>query len=189
MPRRDGFGKNGFGEVVINMTTMELFLHGKGRPQVISAGLDESVRALLARLDALPGDGEFVFIGEFDEAILDPEALEDGHLAADLDLTVEQAELHRFKHIHSRAVHRVEVTVFFNGVHHERKFSPTATVATATEWAKKRFKIDPVAGANLVLALRPGGTYPRPNEHLGELLEPCSHSLTFDLVSEMTPQG
>jgi hypothetical protein len=40
-----------------------------------------------------------------------------------------------------------------------------------------------------VLALRPDGTHPRPEQHLGELLKPGSKSVEFDLVREVTPQG
>lgn len=169
--------------------TLDLFLHGAGQPQVVSARLDETLRELLKRLDALPDDGQFVFIGEAEDAVNHPESDSDDHNFCDMDLTVEQLELHKHKHIHTKAVHRVEVTVYFNGHHHRRSFSPATTVATGTVWAKKRFNIDPAAGAELVLVLKPSDKQPRPDEHLGELLEPDSCELKFDLVREVTPQG
>jgi hypothetical protein len=169
--------------------SFEMFLHGKGDPQVITARLDETLREVLAKLDALPGDGQHVFIGEVDEAAQEPDADSDVHEPANLDLTLEQLGLQDHKHIHTRVVHRVEVTVYFNGIHHARRFSPATTIASVTAWAKTRFKIDPTGGADLVLALRPSGKQPRPDTHLGELLEPGSHALAFDLVREVTPQG
>lgn len=168
--------------------SLELYLHGKGRPQVVAARLDETLMEVLTRSDALPGAGQFVFIGEVDEAIHHPEADDDHHEPANLVLTLEQLEVSKHKHVHTRAVHRVEVTVFFNG-RYERRFSPATTIATVTAWAKKRFNIASSDGADLVLALRPTGQHPRPDEHLGELLQPGSHVLEFDLLREVTPQG
>jgi hypothetical protein len=168
--------------------TLELFLHGNGQPQVVPASPDETLRQLLARLDALPKEGQFVFVGEADEAVYHPEADSDCQEPANLDLSLEQLELHKLRHVHIKADYRVEVTVYFNG-HHKHSFSPAATVATVTVWAKKRFNIDPSAGAELVLALRPSGTQPRPDQHLGELMTSVSCELLFDLVREVTPQG
>lgn len=168
--------------------TLEIFLHGSGHPRAVTARLDETLKEVLARSDALPGDGQFVFIGESDDAIRHIDADADVHESANIELTLEQLDLSKHKHVHTRAVHRVEVTVYFNG-HHKRSFSPAATIATVTAWAKERFHIDPSDGADLVLALRPSGKYPRPDEHLGELLEPGTCALEFDLARELTPQG
>jgi hypothetical protein len=172
----------------MEVSTMEFFLHGAGRPKVIRADLAESLGEVLRREDALPQEGHFVFVGEPEDAIHDPDAEADVHAPADTSLSLHALELTRHKHIHTRAPHRIEVTVRYNG-EHRRKFSPAATVATVTRWAKKRFHIDPVAGAEWVLALLPGKEQPRPSEHLGELLKPGSHSLEFELVREENPQG
>jgi hypothetical protein len=169
--------------------SLELFLHGKGRPQVVTGHSDETLREMLVRFEALPSDGQYVFVGEADEAIQNPDADSDFHKPADLDLSLDMLELDKYKHVHTRAVHRVEVMVYFNASHHKRRFSPATTIATVTAWAKERFHIDRSAGADLVLALRPSGKYPRQDEHLGELLEPGSRELAFDLVREVTPQG
>jgi hypothetical protein len=168
---------------------IEIFVHASGRPQVIAACLTETLKEVLLRIDALPSADQFVFIGECVEAISRPEAEEDMHETAIIELTLEQLELDKHKHVHTRAIHRVEVTVHFNGEHKKRRFSPATTIATVTAWAKERFKIDPSAGADLVLALKPDETQPRPDVHLGELLKPGMHSLEFDLVREVTPQG
>ncbi|MFD2274636.1 hypothetical protein ACFS07_35655 [Undibacterium arcticum] len=86
----------------------------------------------------LPGADQFVFIGEAVEALDHPDADSDVHEAANIELTLEQLELRKHKHVHTLTIHRVEVTVYFNG-HHKRSFSPAATIATVTEWAKKTF--------------------------------------------------
>jgi len=52
-----------------------------------------------------------------------------------------------------------------------------------------KFELNPHDSADLVLALKPSGAQPRPDEHLGELLGPHTHELQFDLVREVTPQG
>lgn len=175
----------------MNKDTIEFFLHGNGKPQVQSGFEGETLKEVLARIDALPRDGEVVFVGEPDDAIHNDEAEneEDAQAPADLGATLGVLRVRELRHVHTRAVRRVEVTVYFNGKDRKRKFSPAATVATVLAWAKKRFKIDPKAGADYVLSLRPDNTHPRPEEHLGDLLEPGSKSLEFDLVREVTPQG
>ncbi|QKL60738.1 hypothetical protein HI808_03205 [Ralstonia solanacearum] len=169
--------------------SFEFFLHGNGRPTTVAARLDETLKEVLQRAGALPDHGQFVFVGESEEALHQPEAEADACDPANLELTLEQLGLHTHKHVHTRAVHRVEVTVHFNGQQHKRRFGPSTTIATVTTWAKRRFHIDPSAGAELVLAQRPTGEHPRPDVHLGELLSPGSHTLEFDLVREITPQG
>jgi len=170
--------------------TIEFFLHGKGKPQVQSGLEGESLRDVLARIDALPSDGELVFVGEPDDALRNDEGHdeEDAQAPADLGDTLGVLRVRELRHVHTRAVRRIEVTVNFNGKHRKRKFSPATTIATALAWAKKRFKVDPAAGADYVLQLLPERTVPRPEEHLGDL-KPGATALEFDLVREVTPQG
>lgn len=174
----------------MNKDTVEFFLHGNGKPQVQSGLEGETLRDVLARIDALPRDGELVFVGEPDDALPNDESdsEEDGQAPADLGATLGVLRVREMRHVHTRAVRRIEVTVNFNGKHRNRKFSPAATVARVLTWAKKRFKIDGTAGADYVLQLLPEKTVPRPEEHLGDL-KPGSKSLEFDLVREVTPQG
>ncbi len=175
----------------MNKDTIEFFLHGNGKPQVQSGLEGETLKEVLARINALPREGEVVFVGELDDAVHNDEAEneEDAQAPADLNATLGVLRLRELRHVHTRVVRRVEVTVYFNGKERKRKFSPAATVATVLAWANKRFKIDPKAGADYVLAQRPDGTHPRHAEHLGWLLKPGSKSLEFDLVREVTPQG
>jgi hypothetical protein len=167
----------------------ELFLHGCGEPQVVEAAGDELLLDVLARHNALPGDGEFVFVGEAEEARTDVDAERDAHAPADLSLTVLALLLPEKRHIHTKAVRNIAVTVNYNGHKPKRHFSPAATVETVTVWAKKRFHIDDADGAELVLELEPSKVIPRIDQHLGELLSLGQHELEFNLVKEITPQG
>lgn len=170
--------------------TVEFFLHGNGKPQVQSGLEGETLREVLARVEALPQGEELVFVGEPDDALRNDESdtEEDAQTPADLGATLGVLRVRELRHVHTRAVRRIEVTVNFNGKQRKRKFSPAATVATVLAWAKKRFKIDATAGADYVLQLLPEKTIPRPEEHLGDL-KPGSKALEFDLVREVTPQG
>lgn len=173
----------------MNNETIEFFLHGKGKlPEALTALENETLAEVLARFDALPRDGEVVFVGEADDALHKPDAEEDEHAAAALDQTLKALKVGKLRHIHTRAALRIKVTIHFNGKSRTRRFSPAATVATVITWAKKVFQIDPAGGADLVLALRPTGEQPRPDQHLGEL-RPGARDLEFDLVREQTPQG
>ncbi len=170
---------------------IELFLHGPGhRPQVISALVNEPLRLVLERNGRLPGEGQHVFVGETLMAIERPDSDEDDHQpVAILDITIAELDLPRLKHIHSGAPHRLKVEVLYNGERHSRRFSPATTVGTVLAWAKKRFKIDPAAGANLILELEPNKVHPAANQHLGELPRQDCDELKFKLVAEINPQG
>lgn len=173
----------------MNNETIEFFLHGKGKlPETLTALENETLRDVLARFDALPADAEVVFVGEADDALHKPDAEEDEQAAAPLDHTLRALQVAKLRHIHTRAALRIEVTIRFNGKSKKRRFSPAATVATVLTWAKRVFHIDLVGGADLVLALRPTGEQPRPDQHLGEL-RPGALEFEFDLVREQTPQG
>jgi hypothetical protein len=174
----------------MNIESIHFYLHGSGtQAKVLTALESETLGAVLARFDALPGEGQVVFVGEADEALRAPEAAEDGQTPADLDATLKALDLRQLRHVHTRGVPRVGVTVYFNGRDRKRRFSPASTVATALEWAKRGFKIDSDGGADLVLSLRPAGAFGRSDRHLGELLQPGSETLEFDLVREQTAQG
>lgn len=168
--------------------SFEIYLHGKGMPLIVMANGADTLHSLLAGADALPASDEFVFIGESHNEIVAGET-EDRHHPANIGCTLIDLGLGRHGHVHTRAVHRVHVEVRFNGQAVEHRFSPATTVERVTNWAKRGLGLDPHASADLVLVQEPAKTQPRPNQHLGELLERREHSLTFDLVREITPQG
>lgn len=174
----------------MNPNEVELFLHGaKGRPVAIKAEKNEVLRDVLAKHDALPADGEFVYIGESKTAQVDPDSERDDHAPADLDQTLEALDAMNKRFVRTKAVHSIDVSVQWNADNPSRNFSPSATVETVLVWAKHRLQIDPVAGAELVLELVSTTEVPRMNEQLGDLLKPGETALAFKLVKEVNPQG
>jgi hypothetical protein len=69
------------------------------------------------------------------------------------------------------------------------KFSPNTTVGVATDWARRKFHLDPAVAAEYVLQLCGATVQPRSDEHLGDLVHGDGCSLCFDLVKELTPKG
>jgi hypothetical protein len=133
-----------------------------------------------------------VFIGECDEALAEPEDTEGGadqHAPADATLTLEVLELERHRHIHCHRCRHVAVKVNFSGKTKHHKFSPATTIAVVTQWARKKFRLDPAAAAEYVLQICTSTDTPRSDKHLGELVESPKCSICFDLVKEITPQG
>jgi hypothetical protein len=174
---------------------IEPFLHGQGaKPKVAAASLGEVLRAVLLRNDMIQeGETEmiFVFVGECEEALKEPEEMEDGvdeHAPVDIDLTLEFLEIHRHRHVHCHHCRHVAVEVNFGGKTKRHRFSPAATVGVVTQWARRKFRLDPEAAAEYVLQLCGSTTQPRSDEHLGELVT-TTCSICFDLVKEVTPQG
>lgn len=174
---------------------LELFVHGQGRkPQVVRAAAHEILKAVLIRVGLLKEgeDDVLVFVGESEEALTEPDEVEDGidqHAPVDVLLTVEILELRRHHHVHIHKCRHVAVEVNFNGRTKRHRFSPATTIGVVTRWARKKFKLDDAAGAEYVLQVCKSTKQPRSDEHLGELVEPPVCSICFDLVKEITPQG
>lgn len=174
---------------------LEIFVHGAGmKPTVAAAGAAEILRDVLARAGVNTADGSeaLVFVGEWDEALTEADEVEDGadqHAPADPTKTLSQLELHRHRHVHVHRCGHVGVEVNFMSKEKRHRFSPAATVAVATAWARKKFHPDPAAAADYVLQLCKSAEQPRADLHLGELVKAPHCSLCFDLVKEVTPQG
>jgi hypothetical protein len=174
---------------------IELFIHSQGaKPAVAVAGPHEVLRDVLVRAAVITEGQEelLVFVGEWEEALAEPEEVENGedaHVPVDLSLTIEVLELHRHRHVHVHKCRRVAVEVHFNGGTKRHRFSPATTIAVVTQWARRKFKLDPAAGAEYVLQICDTTKQPRASEHLGELVEPLVCAICFKLVKEITPQG
>jgi len=174
---------------------IEHFLHAQGAaPKAVKGLAGETLREVLVRVEVIEkdADGLHVFIGEWDEALREPHEVEDGedtHCPADLDLTLEVLELHRHRHVHCHRCRHVGVEVHFGGQTKRHRFSPAATVEVATEWARRKFRLDPSSAAEYVLQLCNSSEQPRGDVHLGELVKAPNCGLCFDLVKEVTPQG
>ena len=173
----------------MNGETIDIFLHGQGAPKVVQAQIQEVLRDVLARENALPGDGELVFVGKAIE-VVELEG-EDTHEPVNIDLTLEVLAITHQTHVHTHAPRYIGVSVFYNEAK-KRRFPTSATVARVLAWSKRAFHIDPAAGSELILKLEPSGDIPRPEAHLLDLLphrHHPHHELHFKLVVEVNPQG
>lgn len=173
---------------------VELFVHRHGdKPRIVVAEPHEIIREVLMRAEIKTDDEDVaVFVGEWEEALDEPIGVENGedaHTVADVTLTVEVLELHRHRHIHVHRCRRIATEVEYLGAIKRHRFSPATTVGVVTAWARKKFGLDPAAGADFVLQICGSSTKPRANEHLGELAHAPVCALCFKLVKEITPQG
>jgi hypothetical protein len=174
---------------------LELFIHGQGtKPRVVVAKPGDVLRDVLVRLEIIKHrqDDTLVFVGECEEALTESDDTEDGkdeHAPVDVGLTIEVLELKRHRHVHIHKCRHIAVEVNFNGATKRRRFSPAATIGVVTQWARKKFHLDPAAAAEYVLQLCNSTKQPRSGEHLGELVELPKCSICLDLVKEITPQG
>ena len=84
---------------------MELFVHGQSaKPKVIVAAPGEILRDVLIRAEFITGDGDIlVFVGECEEALHEPDDVENGsdqHEPVDASLTIEVLEIKHHNPIH-----------------------------------------------------------------------------------------
>ena len=174
---------------------LELFLHGQGaKPRSILAEPTETLRDALVRADIIHEckDPILVFVGECEEALAEPDDLEhgaDAHEPADINLTLEALGIKRHHHLHCHTCRHIAVAIVFNDETKQRKFSPSTTIGTITQWVRRRFHLDPAAAAEYVLQICGKTDQPRSDKHLGELVKPGTCTLCFEIVKEVTPQG
>jgi hypothetical protein len=174
---------------------LQLFIHGQGmKPIALVAAPGETLREVLVRVDVFRENQDelLVFVGECDEALKEADEVENGadeHEPVDVSLTIEALELKRHRHVHLHRCRHVEVEVNFGGKTKRRKFSPATTIGVVTQWAREKFHLDEAAASDYVLRLCDSVEQPRPDKHLGELVEAPTCFICFDLVAEVTPQG
>lgn len=174
---------------------IEHFIHAPGgSPKVAVAAAKETLRDVLIRLDVIRDDpdGLNIFVGECVEALQEADEIEDGadeHAPVDISLTLAVLEIHRHRHVHVHPCRHVGVGVNFGGKTKRHRFAPNTTVGVATDWARRKFHLDPAVAGEYVLQLCDTPVQPRSDEHLGDLVHGDTCSLCFDLVKEMTPKG
>ena len=175
---------------------IEIFVHGQGKKaSVVAASPDETLRGVLVRAGIMPADGTdatLVFVGECDEALREPDDVEDGadqHAPIDPDQALEALGIRAHHHVHHHRCRHVTVEVNFGGQTKHRRFSPATTIAVVSEWARKKFRLDQASAKEYVLQLCQSTERPRPDRHLGELVTAPKCAICFDLVKEVTPQG
>ena|ERR1700683_5449162 len=174
---------------------IEHFIHAPGgNPKVAVAAAEDTLRDVLIRLEIIrdePG-GLHIFVGECVEALDEGDEVDDGadrHSPVDIDLTLAILEIHRHRHIHVHRCRHVGVDVNFGGKTKRHRFSPNTTVGVATDWARRKFHLDPAVAGEYVLQVCGSPVQPRSDEHLGDLVQSDTCSLCFDLVKELTPKG
>jgi hypothetical protein len=174
---------------------LELFLHGQGaKPRSVFAASNETLREALVRSGIIRegGDEILVFVGECEEALVEPAEVENGsdaHAPVDINLTVEILEIERHRHVHCHTCRHIAVEISFNGDTKHHKFSPATTIRTLTEWARRKFRLDPDASVDYVLEICDTTDKPRADKHLGELVKQGICNLCFTIVKEINPQG
>jgi hypothetical protein len=174
---------------------IEHFIHAPGgSPKVAVAAAGDTLRDVLIRLEVIRDepDGLHIFVGECVEALSEGDEVEDGadgHAPVDIDLTLAVLEVHRHRHVHVHRCRHVGVGVNFGGKTKRHRFSPNTTIEVATDWARRKFHLDPAVAGEYVLQLAGSPEQPRPTEHLGDLVQGETCSIEFDLVKELTPKG
>lgn len=122
---------------------------------------------------------------------------EEGHLFLEdveepLDLAAvitNEKTIGRVHHVHR--VRQIAVTVFYQALHAEKRFSPSARVQRVLDWAvgPEGFKVDPAIAPEMELALHGQATSLPKNAHIGRYVRHPHHQLAFDLVRGVVPNG
>ena len=174
---------------------IEHFVHAPGRKPTVAMGAGEdTLREMLVRVEVSRQDagGLHVFVGECVEALHEADEIDDGidaHEPVDIDLTLAVLEIHRHRHVHVHHCRYIAVAVHFGGGSKRHRFAPNTTVGVATDWARRKFHLDPAVAGEYVLQIVGGTMQPRSDEHLGDLVHGKVCALEFDLVKELTPKG
>jgi hypothetical protein len=176
-------------------TEIEHFIHAPGvSPRVAVGAAEDRLRDVLIRLEVIRDqpDGLHIFVGECVEALNEADDVNDGsdgHEPVDIDLTLSVLEIHRHRHVHVHRCRHIGVEVNFSGKTKRHRFSPNTTVGVTTDWARRKFHLDPAVAGEYVLQFCGSPVQPRSDEHLGDLVQGDTCSLCFDLVKELTPKG
>jgi hypothetical protein len=174
---------------------IEHFVHAPGgKPKVAVAAAEDTLRDVLIRLEVIrdEADGLHIFVGECVEALSEADDIDGGadeHGPVDIDMTFAVLEIHRHRHVHVHRCRHIAVDVNFGGKTKRHRFSPNTTVGVATDWARRKFHLDPAVAGEYVLQLCGSTDQPRSDEHLGDLVQGETCSMCFDLVKELTPKG
>jgi hypothetical protein len=156
---------------------MKVFVHaGQGAVEPREADIDHAstAAALLLQVGAEP------------DALLWIEEAED---PLDPGVTLVEAGVVEFSHLHHGRCRRVAATVRFGGEPKERAFSPSATVQTVFAWAESKEGFDLPAEQRPKHTLGLCGTQTEADRraHLGSLASDCR--VCFDLAPKTRYQG
>jgi hypothetical protein len=174
---------------------IEHFVHAPGgKPKEAVAAAEDTLRDVLIRLEVIreEPDGLHIFVGECVEALNEADEIDNGadeQATVDISLTLAVLEIRRHRHVHVHRCRHIAAVVNFDGKTKRHRFSPNTTVGVATDWARRKFHLDPAAAGEYVFQLCGSPEQPRSDQHLGDLVRDETCSTCFDLVKELTPKG
>ena len=173
--------------------TVDLIVHREGGvPQLVQARSDSRLKDALDQGAIGTDPALHVFVGESTVALAElPEVEngEDAHSPANMEQTLNALGIHGTGHIHCHRCLRVRVTVNYQNRSAHHRFSPAATIATTTRWARNKFHLDDIDADKLVLQICNSSDRPRGSQHLGDLVHAPACEICFDLVPELKIEG
>jgi len=160
---------------------IELLVEGEGLVEVETIRVPEGSAAreiviAVAAKGHFAAEEAFLFVEDSDEPI-DPVLVLDKSMAG------------RVHHVHR--AHRIDVRVFYQGRHIDRRFGPSTRVERVLDWAvgDRGFAIDPIIAPEMELALHGQTTALPKNAHIGRYVQHPHCELAFDLIRGIVPNG
>jgi hypothetical protein len=164
-----------------NPALVEIMVEGEGFAEVELIRLPEgsAAREIVVAVAAKHGfrpDEAFLFV-------------EDCEAPLDLALIIESKMARKVHHVHR--ARQIDVTVFYQRRHIEKRFSPAARVQRVLDWAvsPSGFNIDRTIAPEMELALQGSTTALPKDAHIGRYLRHPQHCLSFDLIRGVVPNG
>ena len=166
------------------MKNIELYVHTHDGvdPKLVQASEESTITELLEIIVTAGGLG-----GKVEEAIL--VFTEDCDEPVEHHRKLSQCEIRHRHHIHCHRCRKVQVSVFYNGEHHET-FGPATTIKRVLKWAVKAFKLSQVDATDKILVLKGRGNEELPlDAHIGSYTQPHLCSVELCLTAPVEVQG
>jgi hypothetical protein len=168
-------------DIASNLALVEIMVDGEGFADVELIRLPEGSTAreiviAVATKYRFGPEEAFLFVEDCEEPL-------------DLAVIVESGMADKVHHVHR--VQHVDVTVFYQGRHIEKRFSPATRVHRVLDWAvsSSSFNIDKAVAPEMELALQGSMTALPKDAHIGRYLRHPEHNLSFDLIRGVVPNG
>jgi hypothetical protein len=166
------------------MKKIELYVHSHNGvdPKLVQASEESTVTEFLEIIGIAGGPAGtaeseiFVFTEDCDEPV-------------ERHRRLSELEIRHRHHIHCHSCRKVQVSVFYNGEHHET-FGPATTVKRVLKWAVKAFKLSPTDAADKILVLKGNGNEELPlDAHIGSYTKLHHCSVELCLTAPVEVQG
>jgi hypothetical protein len=161
---------------------IEVIVEGEGLSEVETiriprGGAAREIVVAVAAKGGFPAEEGILFVEDSDDP-LDPALV-----------VVEETLARKVHHVH-RARH-VEVAVYYQGRHIEKRFSPSTRVQRVLDWAvgPHGFNIDRTIAPEMELALHGKTTALPKDAHIGRYIRHPHRELAFDLIRGIVPNG